>query len=99
MMEQKLPIDALNGWYKELAELTSIEISCAVYQRFQGLTVNFPTRFVSVAYLKKCLSQQLQKEGFLTRTQIQLYTTHFHYSERHIRRLIKGIEKETTQKQ
>lgn len=31
-MEQNLPIDALNGWYKELAEVTSIETSHKIYR-------------------------------------------------------------------
>lgn len=91
MSKQEVPIEALNKWYREIAEVTSVEISRRLYHHFQGITINFPMRFTSTEYLKTVLYNHIQREGFLTKREIQTYATHFHYSERHIQRLLKEV--------
>lgn len=98
-MKQDLPLDALNNWYKELAEVTSIEISYKIYQCFRGMTVTLPMRFISIDYLKRYLRKHIEPNGFLSKQDIQFYSAYFQYSERHLKRLIREIEKKMSQKE
>ncbi len=81
-------IEELNGIYKAIAQLTSIDDCLIIYQNFKGLSVTFPTKLIDVKYVKKYLRKELTKKETLTKAEIQKMAVSFDYSERQIRRFL-----------
>ncbi len=81
-------IEGLNGIYKTIAQLTSVDDCLVIYKNFKGLSVTFPTKLVDPNYVRKHLRKELKKEQVLTKAEIQHLAVSFDYSERQIRRFL-----------
>lgn len=81
-------IEGLNGIYKTIAQLTSIDDCLVIYQNFKGLSVTFPTKLINADYVRKHLRKELLREKVLKKEEIQKLAVSFDYSERQIRRFL-----------
>ena len=81
-------IEGLNGIYKTIAQLTSLDDCLIIYQNFKGLSVTFPTKLIDSDYVKKHLRKELLREKVLNKEEIQQLAVSFDYSERQIRRFL-----------
>lgn len=90
----KKEIEGLNGVYKTIAQLTSIEDCLKLYQQFKGLTITFPTKLIDSEYVKNYLRQDLQNGKRYSSQDIQLLARSFDYSERQMRRFLSEAKKD-----
>ncbi|MEG0292844.1 hypothetical protein [Enterococcus sp.] len=86
-MERK--IEGLNGIYKQIAQLTSVDDCLVIYKNFKGLTINFPIKLIDSEYVKKYLERELQKGKHFSKEEIQQLAIAFDYSERQLRRFLR----------
>ncbi|HIY58714.1 MAG TPA: hypothetical protein H9829_11095 [Candidatus Tetragenococcus pullicola] len=93
-IEEIKDIEALNGIYRTIAELTSFDDCLVLYKNLKGLSVSFPTKLYDPDYLKDVIREELNKNDKLSKEKIQLLAISFDYSERHIRRYIKEVKSE-----
>lgn len=95
----KKDIEGLNGIYKTIAQLTSLEDSLILYRNFKGLTISFPTKLMASAYVKEYLKKEIAHGKSFSKEEIQQLAISFDYSERQIRRLLSAAkESEKTTK-
>lgn len=87
-------MEELNETYRTIAQITSIEDAIAIHEHFKGLTVNFPTKLIDVNYVYRYLRKELETDSKIGKRTIQEWAIQFNYSERQIRRMIKGIREE-----
>lgn len=78
------PCDLI-GIYKDFAELIGIENTIKIYENFKGQQVSFPMRL----YTKDYIISQINTQG---RETIKSQATHYGYSERRLRQMIKESE-------
>lgn len=88
-MHVKEDIEGLNGIYKTIAQLTSIDDCLIIYQNFKGLSVTFPTKLMDVNYVRSYLRKELTNKKALTKEEVQQLAVSFDYSERQIRRFMR----------
>ncbi|MGG5342083.1 hypothetical protein [Enterococcus sp. AZ192] len=81
-------IEGLNGIYKTIAQLTSLEDCLVLYQHLKGLTINFPTKLIDGAYVKRYVEKEVHKGKVFSKEEIQQLAISFDYSERQIRRFL-----------
>lgn len=93
----KKEIDGLNGVYQTIAKVTSIDDCLKIYQQFKGLTINFPTKLMSVDYIKQYLKTELEKGHQFSSSDVQQLARSLDYSERQMRRFIAEAKKEVQQ--
>lgn len=89
IIKKQLETESLNGIYKSIAQVLSVEECLILYQNFKGLSVTFPTKLVDPEYIKKFLNVQVMSGTTITKKDIQKLALHFDYSERQIRRFLK----------
>lgn len=87
-------IDGLNGIYKTIAQLTSIDDCLLLYQNFKGLTVSFPTKLLDSGYVKDYLRKELHQGKSFSKEEIQQLALSFDYSERQLRRFLSEAKEE-----
>lgn len=90
----KKEIEGLNGVYQTIAKVTSIEDCLKIYQQFKGLTINFPTKLMSVDYIRMYLKKELEKGHQFSSLEIQQLARATEYSERQIRRFVSEVKDE-----
>ncbi len=73
----------LNGIYKDFAEVLGLEITIQIYNHFKGLQVTFPTKLLSLEYVKGNIIDKYN--GSNARELARRYG----YSERWIRQIVK----------
>ena len=98
-MKDTQDINGLNGIYKAIAQLTSIDDCLLLYQNFKGLTVTFPTKLLDSDYVKDYLRQALLQGETFPKEEIQRLAIAFDYSERQIRRFLSEARKDLKEKQ
>ena len=76
----------LNGVYETIADLIGFDNSVKLYENFRGSQVNFPTKLFS----KDFVLQEAIKSYDGTSESINKIATKYNYSERTIRKLLKG---------
>ena len=77
---------SLNGVYEYFAELVGYDNAVKIYESFRGSQVNFPTKLFS----KEFVLQEAIKNYEGTSESIKRIATKYNYSERTIRKLLKG---------
>lgn len=75
--------ELLNAIYKEISEKLGIETAMSIYQMFKGQQINFPTRFLNPAMIRKAILNEY--DG----TNIRTLAIKYNYSEKTVRRIIK----------
>ena len=76
----------LNGVYETIADLVGFDNAVKLYEYFRGNQVNFPTKLFS----KEFVLQEAIKNYDGTSESIKRIATKYNYSERTIRKLLKG---------
>ena len=77
-------LELLNQVYKELCDEFGIDVAMRIHQMFKGTQVNFPLRLFNAEMVKKQASKEY--DG----TNLKQLTVKYGYSEKTIRRYIKG---------
>ena len=76
--------ELLNTIYKEISEKLGMDIAMEIYQIFKGQQINFPVRFFNPTRIQQIIVKEY--DG----TNIRTLATKYNYSEKTIRRIIKG---------
>ena len=74
-----------NSIYKDIAEVFGIDVAIHVYQMYRGMQISFPTRLFNPDYVKRQVP--VEYDG----TNIKQLAKKYGYSEKTIRRMLKGI--------
>lgn len=80
--------ELLNSVYKEISEKLGMDTAMEIYQMFKGQQICFPIRFFNPARIQKIIIQEYD------RTNLRKLATKYNYSEKTLRRIIKGSLKE-----
>ena len=80
--------ELLNTVYREVSEKLGMETAMEIYQMFKGQQVSFPMRFFNPSLIQQSIIEEY--DG----TNIRLLATKYNYSEKSVRRIIKGRTKE-----
>lgn len=76
----------LNGIYKELSELIGTDNAKKIFNEYRGQQITFPVEF----YSKRYIYNQIISE--YSGTNLKQLATKYGYSERTVRRILKGAE-------
>ena len=82
-MEENDP-ELLNSVYREISEKLGIDTAMEIYRMFRGQQICFPTRFFYPVRIHKTIVQEY--DG----TNVRTLAIKYGYSEKTIRRIIKG---------
>lgn len=88
----KKEVDLYNDIYKEISEIVGLEATLKIYLRFKGQQISFPVRL----YSPHMIQQRVIKE--YDGTNIAALAQKYDYSEKTIRRMIKGSLEEDDRK-
>ena len=88
MVEEKPEL--LNTIYKEISEKLGMETAMEIYRMFKGQQVSFPMRLYSPRHIQKIILQEY--DG----TNVKTLAVKYGYSEKTVRRIIKGSAEQTT---
>lgn len=80
--------ELLNTVYKEISEKLGMNTAMSIYQMFKGQQISFPTRFFNPAMIQQAIVQEY--DG----TNVRMLAIKYNYSEKTIRRIIKGSVKD-----
>lgn len=78
--------EQLNGIYKEIAMLCSIEVALKLFNEYKGQQITFPTKLISKDYIEKQIFKLY--DG----TNLKSLSKQFNYTERWLREVIKRYE-------
>lgn len=78
----------LNSGYKEVCEKLGMEVAVEIYKLFKGQQISFPVRLYNSRYIQTLIVQEY--DG----TNIKSLATKYGYSEKTVRRIIKGAADE-----
>lgn len=87
----KTNVTMLNGVYETISELIGFENTVKIYENFCGSQINFPTKFFSKEFVLKEAIESY--DG--TSASINKIAIKYNYSERTIRKLLKGTANTT----
>ena len=84
MSQHQYDINLFHKVYREISDELGIEAALVIHQMFKGTQVSFPIRFLDT----KCVKEMIVKE--YDGTNIKALAKKYDYSEKSIRRIIKG---------
>ena len=79
--------DLLNTIYSEISEKLGFDTALEIYKMFKGQQISFPVRFFNPEILQKCIIEEYNGSN------IRDLAVKYDYSEKTIRRIIKGNKK------
>lgn len=80
--------EILNSVYKEISEKVGVDVAMELYQMFKGQQICFPVRFFNPRKIQQVIVEEYDGSN------IRSLATKYNYSEKTIRRIIKGSKEE-----
>ncbi|MEF9983453.1 MAG: Mor transcription activator family protein [Oscillospiraceae bacterium] len=84
MLENRLEL--LNGIYKEISDVTNIDIAFKIYELYKGQQICFPVRFFSPTSVKQIIREEYDGKN------IRVLAKKYNYSEKTIRRIVSKVK-------
>lgn len=75
---------SLAGIYRDIAELVGVDAAYTLYERFKGLQISFPSRFLDSEFVVKKIREEYDGGN------VKELARKYGYSESRVRQLLKG---------